>query len=54
MYAVVRIGSKIDNDLLSGRKKSTSPLYSTCNIADKKRLDSTKPELFRVAEIVGL
>ena len=51
MYAVVRIGSKIDKTLLSGEKKSTSPLFSKLDIAEAERKKSKKPELYRIAEI---
>jgi len=51
MYAVVRIGSKTDKTLLSGEKKSTSPLFSKLDIAEAERLKSKKPELYRIAEI---
>ena len=51
MYAVVRIGSKIDKALLAGEKKSTTPLFSKLEIAEAERNKSKRPELYRIAQI---
>ncbi|MCP3670497.1 MAG: hypothetical protein GY814_08690 [Gammaproteobacteria bacterium] len=50
-YAIVRIGSKLDKALLSGENKSVSPVFTSFDIAETKRIESTRPELFRIVEI---
>ena len=53
MYAVVRVGSKLDKALLSGEMKSVSPLFDTQSAAEAQKKKSKKPWLFRVAKIRG-
>ncbi len=50
-YALVRIGSKLDKALLSGEKKLASPVFTSFDLAETKRTESTRPELFRVVAI---
>ncbi len=50
-YAIIRIGSKLDKALLSGENTSVSPVFTSFGMAETKRTESTRPELFRIVEI---